>query len=38
MTYLQEPLADGVCAPILEAAEGRSIKAGAKIEIKGVDY
>ena len=35
MAYLQEPLADGVCAPILESVEGGSIKAGAPIEIKG---
>lgn len=35
MAYLQEPLADGVCAPILEEVEGRSIKAGAPNEIKG---
>jgi hypothetical protein len=35
MAYLQEPLADGVCAPILEELEGRNIKAGAPIEIKG---
>ena len=35
MAYLQEPLADGVCAPILEEVEGRSIKAGAPIETKG---
>jgi len=35
MAYLQEPLADGVCAPILEEAEGRSIKTGAPIEVKG---
>jgi len=35
MAYLQEPLADGVCAPILEEIEGRSIKAGAPFEIKG---
>jgi len=35
MAYLQEPLADGVCAPILEEVEGRGIKAGAPIEVKG---
>ena len=35
MAYLQEPLADGVCAPILEEVEGRSIKAGAPYETKG---
>jgi hypothetical protein len=35
MSYLQEPLADGVCAPILEEVEGRSIKAGAPYETKG---
>jgi methylamine--corrinoid protein Co-methyltransferase len=35
MAYLQEPLADGVCAPILEEVEGRSIKTGAPYETKG---
>jgi hypothetical protein len=35
MAYLQEPLADGVCAPILEEVEGRSIKTGAPSEVKG---
>jgi methylamine--corrinoid protein Co-methyltransferase len=35
MAYLQEPIADGVCAPILEEVEGSSIKAGAPNEIKG---
>jgi len=35
MAYLQEPLADGVCGPILESVEGGSIKAGAPNEIKG---
>ena len=35
MSYLQEPLADGVCAPILEEVEGRSIKTGAPYETKG---
>lgn len=35
MAYLQEPLADGVCAPILEEVEGRSIKAGSPYETKG---
>jgi methylamine--corrinoid protein Co-methyltransferase len=35
IAYLQEPLADGVCAPILEEIEGRSIKAGAPYETKG---
>ncbi|WP_455363301.1 monomethylamine:corrinoid methyltransferase [[Eubacterium] cellulosolvens] len=35
MAYLQEPLADGVCAPILEEVEGRSIKTGAASEMKG---
>lgn len=35
MAYLQEPLADGVCAPILEEVEGRSIKARAPSEVKG---
>lgn len=35
IAYLQEPLADGVCAPILEEIEGRSIKTGAPSEVKG---
>jgi len=35
MAYLQEPLADGVCAPILEEIDGRSIKSGAPSEVKG---
>ena len=35
MAYLQEPLADGVCAPILEEIEGRSIKSGAPSEVNG---
>ena len=35
MAYLQEPLADGVCAPILDTIEGIRIKAGSPIEIKG---
>lgn len=35
MAYLQEPLADGVCAPILEHVDGRSIKAGAPSEMLG---
>lgn len=35
MAYLQEPLADGVCAPILDVVEGGDIKAGSPIEIKG---
>jgi len=35
IAYLQEPLADGVCAPILEEVEGRSIKTGAPNEVKG---
>jgi hypothetical protein len=35
MAYLQEPLADGVCAPILEEVEGRSIRTGTPTEVKG---
>jgi hypothetical protein len=35
IAHLQEPLADGVCAPILEEVEGRSIKTGAPYETKG---
>lgn len=35
MAYLQEPLADAVCAPILDTIEGTRIKAGAPYEIKG---
>jgi len=35
MAYLQEPLADGVCAPILEEIEGRSIRTGTPTEVKG---
>ncbi|MFQ6080356.1 MAG: monomethylamine:corrinoid methyltransferase [Candidatus Bathyarchaeia archaeon] len=35
IAYLQEPLADGVCAPILDAVEGRGIRAGSPLEIKG---
>jgi len=35
MAYLQEPLADGVCAPILEEIDGRSIKSGAPSEVNG---
>jgi hypothetical protein len=35
MAYLQEPLADGVCAPILEEVQGESIKADAPTEVKG---
>ena len=35
MAYLQEPLADAVCAPILEEVDGRSIKSRAPSEVKG---
>ncbi len=35
MAYLQEPLADGVCAPILDTIEGMPIKSGSPLEIKG---
>ncbi len=36
MAYLQEPLADSVCAPILEESMGRKIKAGSPTEMAGV--
>ncbi|UCG03330.1 MAG: monomethylamine:corrinoid methyltransferase [Candidatus Heimdallarchaeota archaeon] len=35
MAYLQEPLADGVCAPILDEIEGMPIRSGYPSEIKG---
>ncbi len=35
MAYLQEPIADGVCAPILEEIEGRDIKVSDPFEVKG---
>lgn len=35
IAYLQEPLADGVCAPILDTIEGIPIKSGSPMEIKG---
>ncbi|UCE12785.1 MAG: monomethylamine:corrinoid methyltransferase [Candidatus Heimdallarchaeota archaeon] len=35
MAYLQEPLADGVCAPILDEIEGIPIRSGYPSEVKG---
>lgn len=35
MAYLQEPLADGVCAPILDEIEGMPIRSGYPSEVKG---
>jgi len=35
IAYLQEPLADGVCAPILDTIEGIPIKSGSPMEVKG---
>ena len=35
MAYLQEPLADGVCAPILDEIEGMPIRSGFPSELKG---
>ncbi|MFX1283173.1 MAG: monomethylamine:corrinoid methyltransferase [Promethearchaeota archaeon] len=35
MAYLQEPLADGVCAPILPEIEGMPIRSGFPSEVKG---
>jgi methylamine--corrinoid protein Co-methyltransferase len=35
MAYLQEPLADGVCAPILDEIEGMPIRSGSPTEVKG---
>ncbi len=36
IAYLQEPLADGVCAPILEDTMGLTIKSGTPTELAGV--
>jgi len=36
IAYLQEPLADGVCASILEESMGLKIKAGTPTELAGV--
>jgi hypothetical protein len=36
LAYIQEPLADGVCAPILEETMGLKIKSGAPTEMAGV--
>lgn len=36
IAYLQEPLADGVCAPILEDSMGLKITSGAPTEMAGV--
>ncbi len=36
IAYLQEPLADGVCAPILEESMGLKIKSGTPTELAGV--
>jgi len=35
MAYLQEPLADGVCSPILDEIEGMAIRSGYPSEVKG---
>jgi hypothetical protein len=35
MAYLQEPLADGVCGPLLDEIEGTDIKANAPSDIRG---
>lgn len=35
MAYLQEPIADGVCAPILEEVDGQKIRTGSPLEVKG---
>lgn len=35
IAYLQEPLADGVCAPILEESMGLKIRSGAPTELAG---
>lgn len=35
MAYLQEPLTDGVCAPILDEIEGMPIRSGYPSELKG---
>lgn len=36
MAYVQEPLADGVCGPILEESIGRTIHSGTPTEMAGV--
>lgn len=36
MAYVQEPLADGVCGPILEESLGRNITSGTPSEMVGV--
>lgn len=36
IAYIQEPLADGVCAPILEESMGLRIKSGTPTEMAGV--
>lgn len=36
IAYVQEPLADGVCAPILEESMGLTIKSGTPSEMAGV--
>ncbi|MFQ6058030.1 MAG: monomethylamine:corrinoid methyltransferase [Anaerolineae bacterium] len=36
IAYLQEPLADGVCAPILEESMGLKVRAGTPTELAGV--
>lgn len=36
IAYIQEPLADGVCAPILEDSMGMAIKSGTPTELAGV--
>jgi hypothetical protein len=36
LAYIQEPLADGVCAPILEESMGLKIKSGTPTEMAGV--
>ncbi len=36
IAYIQEPLADGVCAPILEESMGLKIKSGTPTEMAGV--
>ncbi len=36
ISYIQEPLADGVCAPILEDTMGLKIQSGAPTEMAGV--
>ncbi len=36
MAYVQEPLADGVCGPILEESIGRTIASGTPTEMAGV--